>query len=108
MEGKRRVYARPGLQSRSTKTLCARSDDPLIIHNIKTELLPLIQAGHSCAIDCACVDQPVNSTVVGFEETIALTDVVPSDSSSCHSALPRIGLPPAGRLARMRPAHHAA
>jgi len=37
----------------------------------------LIQAGHSCAFDGAYVDQHVNTTVVGLDETIALRDVEP-------------------------------
>src|ERR1700722_2890288 len=108
IEGKPNVYARSGLQSRSAEILSARSADPFIVHDVEAEALVLIQAGHSCAFDGAYIDEHVNSTVVGLEETIALTDVEPSDSSHCHSALPRMWRPPAGRLARMRPARHAA
>ena len=108
LEGKFNVYACSDLQSRSTEILCARSADPLIVHDLEAEALALIRAGHSCAFDGAYIDEHVTSTVVGLEETIALTDVELSDSSNCHSALPRVWLPPAGRLARMSPARHEA
>jgi hypothetical protein len=75
IEGERNVYARSGRQSRSAKILSARSADPLIVHDLEAEALALIQAGHSYAFDGACIDEHVNSTVVGLEETIAPTDV---------------------------------
>jgi hypothetical protein len=56
IEGKRHVYARSGLQSRSAEILCARSADPLIVHDFEAEVLALIQAGHSCAFDGAYID----------------------------------------------------
>jgi hypothetical protein len=65
---------------------CARSADPLIAHDFEAESLALIQAGHSCAFEGAYTDQHVNSTVVGLDETIALSDVEPSDGSNCHGA----------------------
>jgi hypothetical protein len=56
IEGKRNVYARSGLQSRSAEILSARSADPLIVHDLEAEALALIQAGHSCAFDSAYID----------------------------------------------------
>ena len=82
--------------------------DPFVVHDLEAEALALIQAGYPCAFDGTYIDQHVYSNVVEFEETIALTDVEPSDSSNCHSALPRMWRPPARRLARMKPARHAA
>jgi hypothetical protein len=80
LDEKRHFYARSvaGLQSRNAKILCARSADHLIAHDFEAESLALmIQAGHSCAFDGAYVDQHVNATVVGLDETIALRDVEP-------------------------------
>ena len=56
IKGKRNVYARSGLQSRSAEILCARFADPLIVHDLEAEALALIQAGHSCAFDGAYID----------------------------------------------------
>jgi hypothetical protein len=56
LEGKRNVYARSGQQSRSAEILCARSADPLIVHDLEAEALVFIQAGHSCAFDGAYID----------------------------------------------------
>src|ERR1700722_13558717 len=104
----RAMSSRSGLQPRSAEILSARPADPLIVHDLEAEALALIQAGYPCAFDGTYIDQHVYSNVVEFEETIALTDVEPSDSSNCHSALPRMWRPPARRLARMKPARHAA
>jgi hypothetical protein len=56
IEGKRNVYARSGLQSRTAEILSARSADPLIVHDLEAEALAWIQAGHSCAFDGAYID----------------------------------------------------
>jgi hypothetical protein len=90
LDEKRDFYARSvaGLQSRNAKILCARCADPLIAHDFEAESLALIQAGHSCAFDGAYVDQHVNATVVGLDETIALRDVETPYGSNCHSRPP--------------------
>ena len=56
IKGKRNVYARSGLQSRSAEILSARSADSLIVHDLEAEALVFIQAGHSCALDGAYID----------------------------------------------------
>ena len=56
IKGKRNVYAGSGLQSRSAEIVCARSADPLIVHDVEAEALALIQAGHSYAFDGAYID----------------------------------------------------
>jgi hypothetical protein len=75
-----------GLHFRTDKILSVRSADPLIVHNFEAESLALFQAGHFCAFDGTYVDQHINATVVGFDETIALRDIEPSYGSSGHSA----------------------
>jgi hypothetical protein len=75
-----------GLQSGGAEILCARSTDPLIAHDFEPESLALIQTGHPCAFESAYTDQHVYSTVIGLEESIALTDIEPSDGSNCHGA----------------------
>jgi hypothetical protein len=96
LDEKRHFYARSvaGLQSRNANILCARSADPLIAQDFEAESLALIQAGHSCAFDGAYVDQHVNATVVGLDETIALKDVETPYGSNCHSRFPRVRLRP--------------
>ena len=71
---------------RSDEILCVRSADPLIVHNFEAESLVLFQAGHFCAFDGTYIDQHINATVVGLDETIALRDIEPSYGSSGHSA----------------------
>ena len=56
IKGKRNVYARSGLHSKSAEILCARLADPFIVHDLKAEAVTLIQAGHSCAFDGAYID----------------------------------------------------
>ena len=69
--------------------LCARSGDPLIAHGgFEAKSLALIQAGHSCAFDGAYVDQHVNATVVGLDETIAFKDVETPYGSNSHNHPP--------------------
>src|SRR5271166_3053026 len=112
MHGPRRFGGPPVTNIRNVKSphwrqiLCARSGDPLIAHEFEAKSLALIQAGHSCAFDGAYVDQHVNTTVVGLDETIALRDVEPPYGSNCHSRPPaHQGHFPAGRLARMTVDH---
>jgi hypothetical protein len=90
LDEKRHFYARSvaGLQSRNAKILGARSADPLIAHDFEAESLAWIQPGHSCAFDGAYVDQHVNATVVGLDETIALGDVETPYGSNRHSRPP--------------------
>jgi hypothetical protein len=54
---------------RSDEILCVRSPDPLIVHNFEAESLALFQAGHFCAFDGTYIDQHINATVVGLDET---------------------------------------
>jgi hypothetical protein len=75
-----------GGATRNAEIHCARSADPLVAHDFETESLALIQADHSCAFEGAYINQHVNSTAIGAEETIALRDVKPSHGSNCHSA----------------------
>jgi hypothetical protein len=75
-----------GVQPRNAEIHRARSADPLVVHDFETESLAMIQADHSCAFEGAYINQHVNSTAIGPEETIALRDVKPSDGSNCHSA----------------------
>ena len=51
-----RALSGGGLYSRSAEVLCARSADPLIVHDFEAEVQALIQAGHSCAFDGAYID----------------------------------------------------
>ena len=82
-----------GAQILSRGLACLR-----IRHNVERDLLPLIEAVHSCALDLLDVHEDILAAIIRLDESVAFVWIEPLHRALSHSPIFQV-LPPSEGIA---------